>query len=366
MAYGTVWRAPTGTCVQAPTTSVSRVCAQRFCSHRILTGFPPRSRPTIGNASILQGYTKMFDILDALGLHPASWLDYVLARGLDAATWLLAYSHHRKSTSLSLQAYPQSRIGSGNAYETLTSDPMEMLLYGVTEAGYSGNHGLSYRANVPYFDEIFCDRQGRTFLARFTDPKSQPFLLDVAQRCPKLLYSANSPLFPVHEVLLYSQQQDAVLYVWQTPPWPLTRALVIGEAKNSYEWEKDELRRIIECARDLFTNLALLETYGISLEKEEWSKEWCRSLVLKESGPCLLPAYIKRSCGPSVEGKLSRMGHWDEQLPAPPQRPWPLTSLQTRTLSSSLPWSQTSAYRDPRVAGPTTVSAAYATECIHC
>lgn len=306
---------------------------------------------------VISRSTNFFAVLERLGLHRASWLDYVLDRTLDASTWLTAFSHNRKARWLGLEAHPQARVNSNNAFEHPNALPMEMLVYGVNQRYYHPRDLFTREVAEKSFSNFVHDDQGRLYIARLANSERHSFLLEASQRCPALLYSADSPLLPVYDVLPYSVQDNLMVYIWQPPPWPLSRPLVVGQEKRM------ELRRILERARDIFSNLAALHDRGASLDRPSFSKNWTESIYTDEGGPWLVPAYLSRSpqhgCS---EGKLARMSHWHEKLPSPPPTAWPISPLKGHDLPNTLPWSQTAAYYDPRVEGPRTVSAAPALE----
>lgn len=294
--------------------------------------------------------TGLFDIVDALGLQEADWIDYVLARPFDACAWLVAFSHYRRSCSMKLEAHPQSPQGSGNAFEHPLANPWEMILYGILGNSYGRNDGMGDGTIGKSFPILLRDGHGQTYFLRMDYTKRSPFLLEASRRCPDVLYTDRSPLYPTYEVLTYSQTHEATISIGQTPPWPLSKALA------SSPGHEEELRRFLECARDLFAHLVTLQRHSISLDVQVLSRDWTYSLMRAEGGPWVLPAYLTRSRPGNGTAKLSRTGNWEERLPPMPARAWPMTPLQSRTSRNALPWSQTAAYMDPRVEGPRVVS----------
>lgn len=291
-------------------------------------------------------------MLSRLGLQPASWLDVVLNQHNDASAWLITYSHHRKSHVIDLGTHPQCRQSSGNAFEHPNLDPMEMLLYGVTGEFYSRSRMLQRADSTPLWTGFFRDEQARVYFVSLANTKHHSFLLDAAQKCPKVLYSPDSPLLPIYDSFSFSPEHDAAIYVSKPPPWPLIQGFVVGQDRHA-----TELRRILERARDLFAHLATLQDYGISLDAQEFGIDWPSSFMYPDRGPWLIPAYLSRAGQADGEGRLLRTGHWEEALPQPHVRPWPVNILKGRSGSSTVPWSQAAAYADARVEGPKTVGA---------
>lgn len=77
-----------------------------------------------------------------------------------------------------------------------------------------------------------------------------------------------------------------------------------------------------------------------------------------------IPAYLSTNAPAGSSGELSA-NLWKEQLPAAPQRPWPMTALGDRRGDThSLPWCQFAAYADQRVEGPKTVSGGLHNGCL--
>lgn len=293
----------------------------------------------------------MLVMLSQLGLQPASWLDLVLQHYTDASAWLITYSHHRKSKVIDLQTHPQCRQGSSNAFEHPGLEPMEMLLYAVTKQFYQRNSMIVGENSTPLWSAFFRDDHGRVYYVSLAHTKHRPFLLEAAQKCPRLLYSPDSPLLPVYDSFSYSGQHEAAVYIGQTPPWPLVQGLVMGVE------HQPELRRILERAQDLFAHLVKLEEHGVSLDCEKLGTDWPSSFIYPDRGPWLLSAYLAPSSCAS-QGRLSRMGHFEETLPEAPLRPWPAPVWKGRQGLSTLPWCQAAAYNDPRVQGPKTVRSA--------
>lgn len=306
-----------------------------------------------GVLRFLTSQTNLFDLTKKLGLHEASWLDYLLDHSRAANLWLTAHTsiaRGRASGRDEFEIHPQSRQGSGSSYEHPTANPMEMFHYAVTGQGY--HRGSTIWRSANHAEAILLrDDRGRTYIMNFTVSAESSFMLQAASRCPELLFGDDSPFWPVFDAWYYDESKHVGAVVSQAPPWPLSRRLAPGIEGQQ------ELRRILERARDLFSHLSTLHKLGISLDGQAVQRDWTAALAYDtrdpaQKGPWLVPAYLERSCKPNEEGKLNRVGHFDEKLPAAPLDAWPGAGAST----SNLPWSQFSAYMDPRVPGPRTVS----------
>ncbi|PWN26872.1 hypothetical protein BDZ90DRAFT_193913 [Jaminaea rosea] len=300
--------------------------------------------------------TNILEILGRLGLCQANWLDYLLTRPLDVNYWLTAYSSldkRPKSAAHPFTSYPQAKVSSGAQYESDDSNPMEIFYYSICRTGFSRHSGLS-RTREHSTAMVLRDEQGRSFTIELLDLPSQQFLIDAAERCPTLLYADDSPFFPIHDAFCYSKQTQLGAVIWRTPPCPLAHRLGPGLEGP------DELRRILEKMRDLFSHLVVLREHGVSLDGQKMGERWHHSLAYDAShptghGPWILPFYLQPTHSPSCPGKLARLSHWEEKLPPVPKDAWPAGSTTVR----DLPWSQISAYHDPRVPGPRAVILAW-------
>lgn len=318
--------------------------------------FAALGRKIVDRVNTVAQQSSFFDLMERLGLSPALWIDVVLSRPHDTSAWLIAFSHYRKSTSLALDATPYSRQGSNYAFEHPDADPLEMLLYSTTGNYYRTRNWRPADVVGLSFTQLFRDSHGQLVVARLVDSRRKPFLLQASQKCPALLYSVASPLFPVNEVLPWSPQHDAAVYIWRMPPWPLSSSLAMGQEEMS------ELRRVMERARDLFAHLVTLQKHGVSLDIQMFRSSWPWCLALENGDPTVLPAYLSPRITDG-RGKTSA-DLWEEQLPVAPQRAWPMTALgNKRGDTHSLPWSQFAAYADQRVEGPRYVSARRGLNC---
>lgn len=308
---------------------------------------------TAGLRHFLREETKLFDILAKLGLHEASWLDYLLDHGREVNLWTVALTsvERRDASRLSeFEAHPQARQSSGSAYEHPAADPMEMFFYSVLRRGYNRGFEIPMAARHAQ-GTLLRDAHGRTYYMDVADGTLSTFLIGAASRSPELLFGDDSPLYHIYDAFWYDKRERVAAVITQTPPWSLVRRLCPGIQRQ------DELRRILERARDLFSHLATLQKHGISLDGKSMRKDWSYALAYEPnhpstSGPWLVPSYHKRSCGPDKEGKLARLGTYNEELPVAPLDAWPAAGAET----SNLPWSHFSAYCDPRVPGPRMVS----------
>lgn len=301
-------------------------------------------------------HTNFLEVLAKLGLKFASYADFLWSRMDDVSLWLAACSSQGSSrkwegSGLSLprlEAAPREALDEGR-HEEPHSNPAEMLVC----ACVNYRHGMiAYRNNDKWtkaegLKHLLRDRMGRIFVLQLLDPVNQPFWFHMAAKRPEVIYSETSPFYPAYEIVNYNSQLGGI--IWQSPPHPLTPSLIPDS-------ERDELRRILERAHDVFAALATLEEWGISLGGG-WSSDWDRwPSTLSGGRGCIMPAYLQRSISEQEPGKLTASGFHEERLPAPPATAWPMPPLCGNGGIAGLPWSQVTAYNDPRVAGPRFVS----------
>lgn len=298
----------------------------------------------------LNGLTNVVDLLGKLGLIPASWLDFCLSRPLEMRLWLCVHSslHGTKDASLT-KAHPNSRLRSGARHEGPRETPMEMFLYGILKDHYSRNGSVPKSAQYSQ-QYLFCDEEGNTVMVRVFDMELQPFSSLAAEKHPNLLFAHDSPFFPIVDVVTYSPDEKIGLLLTSTPPWTFSNSLLPAALSPGAE-----LRRVLERARDLYRHLAILERHGVSMDGRRPLNNWPVSLTHATFGPFLMPSYIATLNKTGKPNRFTRGGVLEEQLPVPPSTAWPLPSTAKIT-TAAIPWSSFSAYHDPRVAGPTTVS----------
>lgn len=306
-----------------------------------------------GVRHFLESKTNLLTLVKKLGLTEADWLQYLLDQPRACNLWLSAYTsiaRGRASENHAFEGYPQARQGSGSAYEHVAANPMEMFYYQVRGYGYHRGATIWTAAKHPKA-VLLRDDHGRTYIMNLADGFDSSFMLQAASRCPELLYGKSSPFFPVYDAFWYDEGRHLGAVISHAPPWPLARSLAPGLQRQV------ELRRLLERARDLFSHLATFEKYGISLDGQAVRRDWSSAFghdprTPSQAGPWLLPAYLDHSVTPQEEGKLARIGRFEEKLPAVPLDAWPGAGKDT----SRLPWSHFSAYLDPRVPGPKMVS----------
>lgn len=303
------------------------------------------------------------DLMQLFGLGQATYLDFLESRASDRAFWLAACSvaggsttwHEGEEVSRTrLDSHPRQNGGKFNApLEKPTANPMEVLYYCTgrgTQAMDPCPAEAKHWSETEGLSQLVRDERGRVYIARLLDTSRCPFLFEAAASQPNLIYSSESPFLPIYDAIDYRSRDDFGLVIAQCPPFPLGNRLLPDEGQ-------DELRRALERSRDLFQHLATLRKHGVSLDGQRPSDQWSECfLTSKPQGPWQVPAYL----APSYEdtSKLARLGQWDEKLPEAPKDAWPLAPLKGRGGIAGLPWSQITAYNDPRVPGPRVVSTA--------
>lgn len=253
-----------------------------------------------------------------------------------------------------LEALPKPHARTGTPSEHPQSSAIEMLYHGAggdprgvyatswgSASSWGGSEGLG---------QILKDRVGRLYFARVLDTRLQRFPLEAAARRPELLYSADTPFLPHHDVISYSEDSNIGIVITECPPYPLSHLLA------SAQWrERAELRRVLERMHDLFSHLVVLEEHGISLNGKAPSEGWVGSFRTSGAGLWFVPAYLEPAAKSFHPGRLARSALFEERLPEPPSNAWPVAPLEGERGIAGLPWSQLTAYSDPRVKGPTTV-----------
>lgn len=287
--------------------------------------------------------------MEKLGLKEADYIDFCLSRPLEIRTWLCVYNQLRGTKELEeLEAHPRSRLRSGARHEEPMANPMEMFLYGIREVHYSRN-GRAPEYAVYSQQFLLRDEEGDIVMLRALDVSEQSFLAKASQRCPELLFAPSSPFLPILDVMTYSAEEDIGLVLTAAPPWTLSKAL----APTLFE-TGDELRRVLERGRDLYSHLVALKRHGISIDGDRPGTNWPVSLTHSMFGPFLVPSYVRSIVSKDKATRFTRMGTLEEQLPAAPSTAWPLPCREALP-TAQLPWSYLAAYHDPRVPGPTNV-----------
>lgn len=265
--------------------------------------------------------------------------------------------------NLRLEAHPREVKDGATVHEEPHSNPAEMLWHA---NGYNRSrvyHRASEWGAMEGLSHILRDNLGRVFVLRLMDTHRHRFLLAAALSHPDLLYSDDSPFLPTYDVFEYNKDAKLGAAITQCPPFPLGPDLIPDSGRQQ------ELRRILERAHDMFASLAALHERGISLNNRiEYG--WADSLSTardlwggEDSAFFLIPAYLSKTLDSCNPGKLSRAGIWEESLPAAPATAWPMAPLAGKGGIAGLPWSQVTAYNDPRVAGPKIVSVAQPHNC---
>lgn len=201
-------------------------------------------------------------------------------------------------------------------------------------------------------NHLLRDRGGRIYIARLVDPSSQPFIFEAAAKQPDLLYSPESPFWPIYDAVEYSPTYEIGVVITQMPPFPLSRLLAPGQTRT-----RDELRRVLERMQNFFQHLVTLEEHGVTLNGTMPWDSWIDSLYITSSTRFwLIPAYLQRVTDGQGSARLARGDRYEERLPAPPVDAWPVAPFEGEGGVAGLPWSQATAYSDPRVQGPRVVS----------
>lgn len=309
--------------------------------------------------------TNLVDLLRLLGLELADYLDFLDSRLEDRGLWLAACTtaggsrkwHEAEIPFLArcvtrLDAHPKEEPGSPHSiYEKPQSNAMEMLYYCAGKDTYrmrQSDADVQHWSKAEGLAHLLRDRTGRVYVLQLLSTRRQPFIFEAAEKHPELLYSNTSPFLPIYDAFTYRKKDHIGVVISQCPPFPLSSRLLPDEGQ-------DELRRVLERARDLFAHLAALRQCGVSLDGQRPSSRWEDCFLTGVSGgPWLIPAYLE----PSYQdpSRLTRLGHCSERLPLAPRDAWPLSPLKGRGGIAGLPWSQVTAYNDPRVPGPTIVS----------
>lgn len=302
-------------------------------------------------------------VLQALGLNVATYLDLLATRPNDIALWLVACSTlggsrkwlSRDGRSHRLEALPRANPRKNILPENPHSSAIEMLYHG-GGANPEGVYTVSYSSsafwgNAEGLAQILRDHRGRIYLARILQKSHQQFPFTAAAERPELLYSSDTPFFPYHDVIEYSDTSDIGIVITECPPYPLSHLLAPGQAGT-----RNELRRVLEYMRDLFTHLVTLEKHQVSLKGQRPGEGWRDSFVTAYSRPSFLSAYLEPATSNEHPGRLARSHLYEERLPEAPADAWPIAPLEGDGGIAGLPWSQLTAYSDPRVKGPKTVS----------
>lgn len=295
--------------------------------------------------------TKIFELMQRLGLRPATWLNYCVDRPRNLNAWLSLYSNAHGTDGASVfQPHPRSGFRSGGRHDEPHAVPMEMLFY-LVEGRHYARESLIPRSAQYSQQYVMCDKAGRTFLLRIIDT-SESFIAQASKRCPHLLFSKESPFYPIHDYVPFSEKHQLGLFVTSTPPAAFQSPLDMIRIRAG-----DELRRVVERARDIYWHLAVLEEHGISLDGDRPSDGFQLGLAFANWGPFLLPSYIRPSPRRGQGNRFVRNGHVEEELPDAPASAWPLPIYsEDGSVVTTVPWSQSAAYHDVRVRGPTTVS----------
>lgn len=304
----------------------------------------------------LSQHTDVFHVMDKLGLKLASYIEFLASRPHDVRFWVSACSALGGSRKWEgsgfrdyrLEAAPRDTPDNG-VHEEPDSIPAQMLMTASINYrnGMHGHYGDKW-AETEGLAHLLRDKAGRIFVMRLLDIDLQPFLFDMAAKHPERLLSDDSPFFPIYEVLSYNSQVG--IAIWQPPPHPLGYSLFPDSGR-------DELRRVLERAHDLFANLATLERWGVSLNAGYISSHWERWITTWGKGNgCIVPAYLRKVVSEKDPGKLAPAYLYEERLPSPPATAWPIAPLSGNGGIAGLPWSQITAYNDPRVGGPRFVS----------
>lgn len=314
--------------------------------------FPPLAE----RLTALSNGTSLLAVAEKLGLKPASYVEFLSSRLHDVLFWLSACSvigNSRKWDAgsryrLRLEAQPRELKGGAAVHEEPHSNPAQMLWHA---SGYDRGymyHRYEEWADMEGLSHVLRDDIGRIFVMRRLDLRRQPFIFTAATSQPEIIFSDDSPFLPIYHVLEYNELEGLGAIIYQAPPCPLGPHLLPDEGP-------DEVRRILERAHDCFANLAVLEEWGISLNRS-YQHSWSHSITTQSEAPLLVPAYLQRTLNVRSPGKLGRDGHYEERLPPPPPTAWPLSPLSGKGGIAGLPWSQITAYNDPRVTGPRIVS----------
>lgn len=299
-------------------------------------------------------WTRLLDQLKILGLQRASYIDFLQSREHDREFWLGACSASGSSSTwyeaeagsnTRLDAHPRQPLGKFTSpREKLQSNPSEVLYYSTGRSGrVESSVDVQHWSDAEGLSHLLIDGDDHVYVMRLLDVERQPFLFEAALAHSELLYASTSPFLPIYDTINYGKENLGFV-VTQCPPFPLGCRLLPDSGQ-------DEVRRVLERARDLFSHLVALKAHGVSLDGQRPSDEWSDAFLTgKPYGPFLVPAYLEPSYQKS--SKLTRLGHSIEDLPAPPEDAWPLAPLMGRGGVAGLPWSQVSAYNDPRVPGP--------------
>ena len=122
---------------------------------------------------------------------------------------------------------------------------MEMFFYSVLRRGYNRGFEIPMAARHAQ-GTLLRDAHGRTYYMDIADGTLSTFLIEAASRCPEVLLGDDSPFYHVQDAFWYDKRERVGAVITQTPPWSLVRRLCPGIQRQ------DELRRILERARDLF------------------------------------------------------------------------------------------------------------------
>lgn len=241
------------------------------------------------------------------------------------------------------------RVRYCSASETPNANAMEMLWYARERYYYHnrmrGHYGPEW-SDLDGFAHLLRDDMGHLFVLRLLDISRHQFPFKMARERPDIIYSESSCLYPIHEIFEYSASIGAI--ITRCPPWPLCSGLLPNSGR-------DELRRVLEFAHDVFGILTQLEDCQASLKDchldDSWEDVFSTSAGM---GPWLIPAYLQKEKTRHGQkpSKLTRSDNYIEQLPPPPSSAWPLAPLSGSDGIAGLPWCQLTAYNDPECLGP--------------
>lgn len=255
--------------------------------------------------------SNILSLLATLDLQPASYLDLLETRMKDVQLWLAACSavkSSRKWTTPDGRLYRLGVISEADGRATVNPESARMS---ATEMLYHAGGGDPRRVKINSYGatweraeglaQAVRDHVGRIYLARVLDTKRQRFPFEAAAKRPELLYSADSPFFPLYDVLGYNDASNIGIVLTECPPYALSQYL----APAQYS-QRDELRRVLERMSDVFAHLVTLEEQGVSLKGYAPADDWTSSYLTSRPGPWFVPAYLERASSTRHPGRLTR------------------------------------------------------------